>query len=222
MQVRLLVLGVSVAVLGVSPLSAQSDAAPTSQGLPRRGEWMLSAGVDPLSGAGDYNRPGPAFQAGYERRLGASRFGLRVEGSYWRQTDRTTGGVPAGQRAEVLVRTRSIGGGSLLGTYQLREQTARVRPYLLGGVGVQYLTQDHALEWADPQAAGGLPVRTGPDGGRARRFSPSFSGGAGLAWRLGRASVFAEARATFLPRGIMAGQPSVQGVTFPLTLGLRF
>ena len=176
MQVRLLVLGAWASVLGASPLSAQSDAAHTSQGLPGRGEWMLSAGVDPLSGAGDRNRPGPAFQAGYERRLGASRFGLRVEGSYWRQTDRTTGPVPAGQRLEALTRTRSIGRGSLLGTYQLRDQSARVRPNLLAGAGVHLLTVRNELEAVGASGGGNGWAET-LSISYVNRFSPSVSGG---------------------------------------------
>ena len=53
---------------------------------PATGQFVVGGGLDLSDGY--WNRaqnPGLALQAGYERRLGRSRVGLRLEGTYWRQ-----------------------------------------------------------------------------------------------------------------------------------------
>ena len=193
---------------------------PTSQ--PPAGRFMLGGGLDALddnSGAS----PNPAFalQGGYERRLAASRFAVRLEGTYWRRRasvdgyangeDYTTGVVS--RRSS---RTVSIGGVSVLGTYQFAP-AARVRPYALAGVGYQRLSERRSFSALRDGVAASLLT---PLSGGAN--SIAYTGGLGFDVPLGRAALFVEGRLTRLPGGERRPFDGIQSRTTPLTFGIKF
>ena len=177
---------------------------------PKRGVFLVGGGVDPTTTEGTGYRPALTLHAGYERRIGESRFGVRVEGDYWRQMTRYSAVVDGLPLADVA-RTRTISGISALATYRFA-QAGRVQPYALAGIGAKELSLRNETEWSDRSRV----VTATPQ----RQWSPALAAGFGTFVRLGRASLFAEARATLLTRG--AGDHDIQGVQYPLTLGVRF
>ena len=199
----------AIAVVGAlaAPARAQEPAAEP------RGQLVLAGGLDALLRDGAEFTPAPVLHAGYERRIGASRVGVRLAGDYFTQSrgDRIVrvNGEPV-QRIESSSRVQIYGAG-LLATYALAR--GRVQPYLIGGVGVQRLS----ARGSDASA---------PDGERqVERTSAALSGGLGLSASLGRVGLFTEARFTRLPNGLgRAGdqQQGVRGQVIPLTFGVRF
>lgn len=193
---------------------------------PATGQFVVGGGLDLSDGY--WNRaqnPGLALQAGYERRLGRSRVGLRLEGTYWRQRASSFGvlsdaDLARGLTGAGLFRTVQIGGLNVLGTYQFAP-AARVRPYALAGVGYQRLSEGRRFWLAgspEAVAAAGLPPA-----GRAPVNSLAYTGGLGLAVPLGRGALFAEGRVTGLPGG-NSGPPfdGIRGNVTPITVGFRF
>ena len=145
-----------------------------------------------------------AAQAAYERRLGASRAGVRLEGSYLRDLERSGS-------------TRwNVAGVGLAGTYALAR--GRVQPYLLAGAGVAHLWYESTQLVYDP-ATGGVPaggpvVRTV----KTTALSPTLSGGAGVVARVGPGWAFVETRLNSYARAT----GSVGRGAAPLLLGWRF
>jgi opacity protein-like surface antigen len=200
-----------------SALGAQT--APATAPAPSPHRWIVSAGVDAVSEDDGGFRPGGTVHAGYERRLGASRVGLRVAGDYWRQSERQSGLFgQAGYRI-----TDRVVGVSALASVAFR-QGGRLRPYLLGGVGVHHLTQ-RLTGVGTGQNGLGEPVPAHVREVEAR-FSPSVTAGTGVDASLGRrAAVFLEVRGVLLPNGgrssLEGGTHPVRGLLLPLTVGLR-
>jgi opacity protein-like surface antigen len=212
-----LIPALSTVLLTASALDAQT--APTTLPAPSPHRWIVSAGVDAVSEDDDRYRPGATVHAGYERRLGTSRVGLRVAGDYWQQSDQQSAQFG---RAAYRVTGRVVG-ASALATVALRHG-GRLSPYLLGGVGVHHLTQrltgartgQNAVSEQVPADVLELDAR----------FSPSVTAGAGINASLGRrAAVFLEVRGVLLPNGgrssLASGTHPVRGLLLPLTVGLR-
>ncbi|MFL5574693.1 MAG: outer membrane beta-barrel protein [Gemmatimonadaceae bacterium] len=179
---------------------------------PPVGRIVLGAGVDARLRDGADATPALTLHAGYERRVGASRLGLRLAADYFAQhrgdyVVRGNDGMPV-ERIENSSDTHVYGAG-LLATYGLA--ATPVRPYLIGGVGVSRLAYDRDRT---AEALGG-PLHVA-------RTSAALSGGLGLDARVGRLGVFAEGRFTYLPNGSGGREPGVRGYVIPLTLGVRF
>jgi opacity protein-like surface antigen len=178
------------------------------------GRFLVGGGLDPRSGELD-DGGARALQLGYERRLGDSRFGLRLEGSRWSRTTRFDALVDG--TLQSAFRARRIEAVSLLGTYRFGS-AGRVRPYALAGVGLQQSSVRTETDWVVqpigiPGGLGGRKVVLSPP---RRVNAAAYTGGLGLDVPLGRASLFLEGRATATPGG--AGQ----AVLTPLTVGFRF
>jgi opacity protein-like surface antigen len=216
-----LVPALSTLLLTSGVLGAQQE--PTTAPAPSPHRWVLSAGVDAVSEDDFRYRPGGTIHAGYERRIGASRIGVRLAGDYWRQSEQQSAQQSAQlDRAAYRVTDRVLG-ASALATVALR-QGGQFRPYLLSGVGVHHLTQRITgarteQNGSDPE----LPVRVRE---MEARFSPSVTAGAGMDASLGRrAAVFLELRGVLLPSGgrssLESGTHPVRGLLLPLTFGVR-
>ena len=190
-------------------LGAQQQPAPS----PAPAGWVVSGGLDAISFDGGRYLPGGTLHAGYERRLGAGRFGLRVAGDVWQQSDQPDG-------ARYRTRDRIVG-ASVLGTLSLRPG-ARVRPYVLGGMGAYHLSQRITGERTVQNGVGvQIPVDVRAAGAR---FSPALTGGAGIETGLGgRAAVFFEARGVLVPNGgAGSARGPIRGLLLPVTVGVRF
>ncbi len=160
--------------------------------------FLLAAGTDAVGFRdGSVTDPGLSLQFGYERPFSGSRIGLRLAGSFHRNNR---------DHLDRESRLRSYGAG-VFSTFAL-SSTKAFRPYLIGGVGVERTSLTRILQRLEGDArVVSLTEET----------SASFSGGAGLLTRLGGASLFAEARPSYLRGGSSTKQMSV-----PITLGLRF
>ena len=181
------------------------------------GRFLVGGGLDPLSNELD-DAGARAFQLGYERRLGDSRFGLRLEGSRWSRTTRFDALVD-GTR-ESAFRARRVEAVSLLGTYRFGA-VGRVRPYALAGVGLQHSSVRTETDWvmqplSVPGGLGGRKVVLSPP---RRVTAAAYTGGLGLDVPVGRLSLFLEGRATVTPGG---ADRAGQSVVTPLTVGFRF
>jgi hypothetical protein len=222
-RVRVVLLALSLGV----PLGTAADAQVAAPAAPPpppapAGRFLLGGGADLLATERGPATPGLALHAGYERRLGASAFGLRVEGTFWQRGTRYDGAVygpdgpvPVGS----VARVRTVAGLNLLGTYRFGVlPVGGLRPYALAGVGVQRVSQREATDWT---SAGGTL------GGRSsvvvrptlRATSAAFTGGFGVDAPLGPRTMFVETRATMMPGGAAT---LGQGITVPVTVGFRF
>lgn len=210
-------------VLGALALALASTAhgqSPSSH--PSTGRFVLGGGLDALDDNWHASpNPALALQGGYERRLGASRFGVRVEGTYWRRSASLDGYTSGEDYANGVVsrrlnRTVSIGGVNVLGTYQFAP-AARVRPYALAGIGYQRLSERRSYSALHDGVAASLltPLSAGAN-------SVAYTGGLGFDVPLGRAALFVEGRLTRLPGGEPRPFDGIQSRTTPLTFGIKF
>ena len=212
---------VSRAIAGVVVLTGAAHAQVAPAPASSNG-FLLGAGVDPIAPGSGPTSLAVALHGGYEHRVGRSRFGLRLEGTYWRRSTTLKGYQNAEDYANrtppaQLDRTVSIGGVNVLGTYQFAP-AARVRPYALAGVGYARLSERRIY---DPVYPGSGASRATPFGS-LRATSIAYSGGLGAAIPLGRAAIFLEGRVTRLPSGDRDLVRGIQGRTTPFVLGLRF
>jgi hypothetical protein len=177
----------------------------------RAGGFVLAAGADAAPTLAERYAPALAVHAGYERRLGGARspFALRVAGDYWRQDFRD------GARSANQVTT--IHGAGVYASYA--PSAGRVRPYLLGGVGIRHV----ALRSETDRLHLGPGMSSSMVFAAERRNSIVYVAGLGLSTRVGPTSLFMEARATFLPGGVpQVGRDATRGLLLPITLGVRF
>ena len=208
MSVRSLPSALSCAALCVTTAAVATAQAP-APAPPPAGRFFLGAGLDPLARGLGGTQSDLALQGGYARQLGASRFGLRVEGTYRRHRSRYTtfGFDPAA--ALGATQTVTLLGAGVAGTYQFAP-SGRVRPYALAGLGLQ---QYAAPAETDRDADGIIHVFPS---GRRNLLTPAL--GLGLDVPLGRGALFVEGRVVALPGTSGLNR---RGTT-PLTVGLRF
>jgi hypothetical protein len=226
MRVRSHVLAGYIGLAALAEGAAAQSAPPRAGGTQEpAGRFVIGGGADLLATERGPVTPGLALQAGYERRLGASPFGLRVEGTLWQRGTRYDGAVvgPTGpQPVGPVARIRTISGANLLATYRVGVMGA-VRPYLLGGVGVYQSSLRNETDW----------TREGADGGAGRSKitvlppvrinGAALTGGLGFDVPMGRRAFFVEARATVHPASEAArARGPIQGITTPLTAGFKF
>ena len=198
------------AALAATPAAAQTPVRESATHV------LFGAGTDFTGGAPAHGVFPLAIHAGIERRVGVSRFGLRLEWEHWRDVRRFDGTLD-GQVVPYVARTRTVYGASLLGTYQLVPSGGRFRPYLLGGAGLQQLSLRNETDWvAGPSNTGRKIVYAPPE----RRNGAALTLGAGTTVRLGASTLFLESRYTYLPTG--RGAVPVRRALTPLTIGIKF
>ncbi len=146
----------------------------------------------------------------------------RVSGSPARGWARTRVVGPQSGRSELtdrrklggrLGRTHIVGAG-LFAKYAPTH--GRTQPYLLGGLGAQYLTQrNHRAARTGATDGDGTTPETS---WTASRTSPAISGGLGVLTSFGPAAHIVEGRYTFLPNG----GAHIRKYIAPVTIGVRF
>ena len=161
---------------------------------------------------------GLALQFGYERQIGRSPFGVRLEGTQWKATMRHPDEVDG--VAVTAVETRDAYGANLLGTLRLGSWRVapgvRLRPYALAGGGLQQTSR--RMEATLPSSPGGRGTRGYVFFPSQRGTHPAFVAGLGLDVDLGRASLLVEARSI----SILGNTAYGGGGITPVTVGFRF
>ena len=161
---------------------------------------------------------GLALQFGYERQIGRSPFGVRLEGTQWKATMQHPDEVDGA--AVTAVETRDAYGANLLGTLRLGTwgvaPGVRLRPYVLAGGGLQQTSR--RMEATLPPSPGGRGSRGYVFFPSQRGTHPAVVAGLGLDVGLGRASLLLEARSI----SILGNTAYGGGGITPVTVGFRF
>ena len=200
---------------------AVGSGAPAAAQTPVELHTAIAAGAAPGQGR---SGPGFALVGSVEAARADSRFGVRGELFYSRAARAEEGlfGVPCEACSAVFpivgARSSQDAFGALVGaTYGLTD-AARIRPYLLGGVGL-YRTRAELRGTLDtcshePGAACQLTITSVHD--VERSTGVGVHTGLGAAFRVGQLDLTAEARYHLLRDAVGSGR------LIPLTLGVRF
>lgn len=164
----------ALAALAVPTLRAQSSTSPIRHAL------YLALGGDPFA-SNDYANAPRAVSAGVERSRDGSRWSLRLDADYRRQS---SDGVYGKARSEDF-------GVSLLARYG--RASGSIRPYVVGGAGGAELRTRvrDARYYADPNGA-----LFPPQSYDLSRWAGSLTTGFGTDINVGRVRLFSEARLT--------------------------